>query len=629
MPTLEEVLKALRKFKFGKASGTDRITTDHLKVLAETLSGRLLILQIVRTFWVGDDVEPDWLISRLRLIPKAGDKTDPNKWRGISLLQQCNKLVSSVISARLQQHLGLHGLETQSGFTAGRGTTDGFFLLQQALALRKERKLDTWMLAIDLVKAFDRVDRRMLWRVLAKFGVPKHMIRMIKRLYDNSTLQLQFDGAKVGPITSTTGVKQGDNLAPVLFLYVFQAAFETIEWPDECTPLQFNTTNSDGVLINRNLDRSTKGQTLFRGGVRDRYEEPMVFGMRESLYADDCGLLFDSWDAWCKGTEAVRNGLARFGLEMHIAKPGDELEGSKTVGVHFPAIPEAAVEQEIGRLGEFTVGERVYSKGRIPWVSTFKYLGSVLSSDLSETPNTKARIKAATKAFGAMSKILCDRNIRLEVRSKLYTLLVLPVLLYGSECWHVKSESLLLLQSFHRSCCRRIAKVTRWKQWKQKVTSQQILEMLGVYKIDYYVTRGFMRWLGHISRMSDERLPKRLLFGWVHDDYRGYTRGLGRPRETFNRKADANIIMLYRCQNAEMKQLFHQSARSKWNGVGNNLPFYACSLQDWQREVTWRVGYNKELHEMQCWSQFSEWRTVAADRTLWRKCVYNMLEHLK
>jgi hypothetical protein len=70
----------------------------------------------------------------------------------------------------MQDVLNECGLETQAGFTPDRGTTDSLFSLLLALQKRKEHNLDTFVLFIDLVKAFDSVPRDALFAVLRRFG---------------------------------------------------------------------------------------------------------------------------------------------------------------------------------------------------------------------------------------------------------------------------------------------------------------------------------------------------------------------------------------------------------------------------------------------------------------------------
>ena len=52
--------------------------------------------------------------------------------------------------------------------------------------------------------------------------------------------------------------------------------------------------------------------------------------------------------------------------------------------------------------------------------------------------------------------------------------------------------------------------VTRYEQWQQRLTSASLLGMQSIYDI---IMNRRLRWLGHVGRMSDDRLPKIVLFG--------------------------------------------------------------------------------------------------------------------
>ena len=126
------------------------------------------------------------------------------------------------------------------------------------------------------MEAFDTVPRDVLFVVLAKFGVPPHLIRVIKRM--NTDLQVTFDlnGEPVA-VPCTVGVKQGCPLRPTLFLFVMQACLESLEkaMPADAK-LQFQTnTRTEGKNGGHvsGTDWSNKGE--------------FTFSFWASLYADD------------------------------------------------------------------------------------------------------------------------------------------------------------------------------------------------------------------------------------------------------------------------------------------------------------------------------------------------------
>ena len=94
---------------------------------------------------------------------------------------------------------------------------------------------------VDLMKAFGSVPRDVLFTVLAKFGVPPHLLRVIKRM--NADLQVAFElGSEPIALPCTVGAKKGFPLSPTNFIFVMQACLETLE---KATPgdqkLQFQT----------------------------------------------------------------------------------------------------------------------------------------------------------------------------------------------------------------------------------------------------------------------------------------------------------------------------------------------------------------------------------------------------
>jgi hypothetical protein len=67
------------------------------------------------------------------------------------------KVVCAIISNRLAKYI--QTLEEQNGFKCERGTIDGLFGLKVALHKRKEHWLSSWVVYVDLIKAFDLVSR--------------------------------------------------------------------------------------------------------------------------------------------------------------------------------------------------------------------------------------------------------------------------------------------------------------------------------------------------------------------------------------------------------------------------------------------------------------------------------------
>ena len=80
----------------------------------------------------------------------------------------------------------------------------------------------------DLVKAFDKVNHQLIVMILAKYGCPPNLCDTIAIMYKDSVVK-SLIGEFETAIYFKVGVKQGDSVAPVLFLFIVMAFSETLE----------------------------------------------------------------------------------------------------------------------------------------------------------------------------------------------------------------------------------------------------------------------------------------------------------------------------------------------------------------------------------------------------------------
>ena len=152
----------------------------------------------------------------------------------------------------------------------------------------------------------------------------------------------------------------------------------------------------------------------------------------------------------------------------------------------------------------------------MPVITKFKYLGDYVSADGTDVHAVEAHITEAGKAFGALRKCLFMSTTATHAAKKaVYEALILSIFLYGCESWCLTEVLLQKLRVFHAQCLRAMCRVTCKHVWEQHITSVELMQRLGLDAVDFYVARRQLRWLGHVSRMSWERLPRRMLSAWV------------------------------------------------------------------------------------------------------------------
>ena len=101
-------------------------------------------------------------------VPKKGDLSLSDNWRGISLLDVVGKVFAKVIQQRLQAVVEEVVADSQCSFRCNRGCIDMTFCACQLIEKTIEHDTKAFILFIDLKKAYDSVPRATMWLILAK-----------------------------------------------------------------------------------------------------------------------------------------------------------------------------------------------------------------------------------------------------------------------------------------------------------------------------------------------------------------------------------------------------------------------------------------------------------------------------
>ena len=223
-----EIEAGLRKLQNNKAAGCDGIAAEFLtKAVVHTRVGNISRRHFVLTPALttafnavlrGGYPADLWGVSALVPVPK-GDPTVKDDYRGIAVGSVLAKLYAVVVLARLDAWAEARGLRAhgQAGFRVKRGTPDNCFILRHVIDGAGVRKKPLYCAFIDFSKAYDRVDRELLWQVLKGLGVHGDMLGSLQQMYAGVQLRVRFGGGLSDPFPSTVGVRQGCPLSPLLF----------------------------------------------------------------------------------------------------------------------------------------------------------------------------------------------------------------------------------------------------------------------------------------------------------------------------------------------------------------------------------------------------------------------------
>ena len=84
--------------------------------------------------------------------------------------------------------------------------------LQYSLKVKKQFE----MTFIDFKKAFDSIHRGKMMRILKAYGIPPNLLQAIEKMYTNTKTKVISPDGETEMFDITTGVLQGDTLAPFL-----------------------------------------------------------------------------------------------------------------------------------------------------------------------------------------------------------------------------------------------------------------------------------------------------------------------------------------------------------------------------------------------------------------------------
>ena len=217
------------------------------------------------------------------------------------------------------------------------------------------------------------------------------------------------------------------------------------------------------------------------------------------LFADDLFLL--------SSTESgLQRALNSFADACNTA--GMKISTAKTEVLHLSRNPDQCVLQVNG--------------ATLKQVEKFKYLGVAFTSDGRQEEELDTRIDMASAAMRALHySVVMKRELSKKAKLSIFKRVFVPILTYGHESWVMTERMRSQVQASEMRFVRRIEGVTLFN----KVRSSEIQKSLNIEPLLLRSERSQLRWFGHVSRMSQERLPKQAL----HAKANG-RRPVGRPR---------------------------------------------------------------------------------------------------
>ncbi|KAK3543883.1 hypothetical protein QTP70_030155, partial [Hemibagrus guttatus] len=221
----DEVRKALKRMKSGKAVGPDDIPVEVWKCLGEAAVE--FLASLFNRVLESERMPEEWRRSVLVPIFKnKGDVQSCSNYRGIKLMSHTMKLWERVVEARLRKVVEI--CEQQYGFIPRKSTTDAIFALRILMEKYRDGQRELHCVFVDLEKAYDRVPREELWYCMRKSGVAEKYVRVVQDMYERSRTVVRCAVGQTEEFKVEVGLHQGSALSPFLFAIVMDQLSEEV-----------------------------------------------------------------------------------------------------------------------------------------------------------------------------------------------------------------------------------------------------------------------------------------------------------------------------------------------------------------------------------------------------------------
>ena len=373
--SVSELNKAMKRLNTKSAPGADKISGKHL--CAGNIELRQVFILFLNKLFSNTFQPHTHSLNFLVPIFKKGEIWMPDNYRGIAVGSALAKIFELILLGRLEEEINeKHPISSnQIGFKKGHRTADHIFVLKTIIdKIVRNHKQKLFVAFIDFRKAYDRVNRTLLFLKLQRIGIKGLFYHNIKKLNSVVSYLVKYHSGHLEAIHSKYGLKQGGVLSAILFNLYIDDIKEIFD--SSCDPV---------CILNKPLSHL--------------------------LYADDLVLISTIQSGLNNCLAKLEKFSKTWQLQLNLSKCKVFIYSGKILnGMKF-----------------------MFTGIRLEVVQSYCYLGIDFICSGSFRTARSNLLEKARKAFAPISSLVGQFNIPSDKALYLFNAMIRPIVMYNSE----------------------------------------------------------------------------------------------------------------------------------------------------------------------------------------------------